>query len=373
MRRCLVCALLVDVCFIAGCGAGRDVEPPLPPQTQVRAIDALPAEIESDIITVRQFRQVCDKLARSLVTQPFITRAPRPPVITIRPLENKTGVDVDESIFQETIRAKLMEHAGGAVLFRDDVSYKDVLQERLRQGNEEVTITATDSTITTRNRDDVRGIELGGGFLSGSNVTQENINNVESESGVQIEHTGSVKARVADADYFLRGLVYQIKERDVNDPQRGMNYYQYQFRIVDARTGLIVWEKMLGSKLEGKYTELKEKDDDDDTSGFGGIADPTQPVNGQGYPIDPRTGQPYPGTYQQYPNGYPNNAYPNGTYQNNQGQRNSNWPPNDKSNTSQGFGGTVTNSSGGVNSGSMNSDSVGKAMKGIGSVLKHAK
>jgi hypothetical protein len=64
---------------------------------------------------------------------------------------------------------------------------------------------------------------------------------------------------VAEVDYFLRGLIYQVREPDARDPKGGMNYFQYQFRVVDARNGIIVWEKMLDGKLEGDYMPLKKK------------------------------------------------------------------------------------------------------------------
>jgi hypothetical protein len=66
-----------------------------------------------------------------------------------------------------------------------------------------------------------------------------------------------MKSKVAEADYFLRGIIYQIKERNAQNPDEGMNYFQFQFRVVDARNGLIVWEKMLDSKMEGEYQPLQ--------------------------------------------------------------------------------------------------------------------
>ena len=47
-----------------------------------------------------------------------------------------------------------------------------------------------------------------------------------------------------------------MQERDATDSRHGMNYFQYQFRLTDARSGLIVWEKMLDSKMQGLYTPI---------------------------------------------------------------------------------------------------------------------
>lgn len=252
-------ATLCALFSLSGC---TPVEPPVisPRRTQLRPIEALPDEVAADIITVRQFRRVSDMLARSLVVQPFITRSPRPPVITIRKLENKTGIEIDGQIFQETIRVKLIEHAKGGVLFRDDVSYKDIIQERARQSGNQVTVTLTDSVVETKGYKRAQEREFESGLLSGSSKkATEQTSNVKEESKTETSQSATVRSQIAGADYFLRGIIYQIIERDVNNPRRGMNYFQYQFRVVDARSGLIVWEKMLDSKMEGIYPARVKK------------------------------------------------------------------------------------------------------------------
>ncbi len=237
--------------FLIGCTTTSSINTQ---KTQYRPIYALPVEVAADTITVARFRSVCDMLARNLVVQAFITRSYNPPVITIRKLQNKTGIEIDEHIFQETIRAKLMEYSQGAVLFRDDESYKDILQERIRQSSEEVTITMSDSVVETKTYDRIKEREYDSGSLSAGSGSFEKTKNIEEESEMEMSQTGTVKSRVAAVDYFLRGIIYQVKERNVNKPESGMNYFQYQFRVVDARSGLIVWEKMLDSKMAGKYT-----------------------------------------------------------------------------------------------------------------------
>ena len=70
---------------------------------------------------------------------------------------------------------------------------------------------------------------------------------------MDMQQSARVKSRLAPADYFLRGIIYQVKEIDAAKPQTGMNYFQFQFRMTDARSGLIVWEKMMAYKMEGEY------------------------------------------------------------------------------------------------------------------------
>lgn len=224
-----------------------------PTASQIRDTTALPLEVYADTITVQQFRRVCDVMARDLVLQAFVTRSARPPVITIRKLQNKTGSEIDEQIFQETIRVKLIENARGSVLFRDDESYQDIIEERARQSSGEVSVTLTDTVVTTQTADRVKEREFDGGSLSGSFGKGEGTINVERETKKEMTQSASVKSRVASADYFLRGIIYQVKERHANRPEEGMAYFQYQFRVTDARSGLIVWEKMVSSKMEGTY------------------------------------------------------------------------------------------------------------------------
>jgi PBP1b-binding outer membrane lipoprotein LpoB len=224
-----------------------------PTQSQVRQVSDLPLEVYADTITVQQFRRVCDAMARDLVIQSFVTRAPHPPVITVRKLENKTNIKIDQSIFQETIRVKLIENARGLVLFRDDASYRDIVMEKARQNSGEIQVSMTDSIVKTRTVDRVHEREFDGGSLSGAYGKNEGATNIEQEERVEMVQEATVRSKVAAADYFLRGIIYQINERHANRPEEGMSYFQYQFRVVDARTGIIVWEKMLNSKMEGTY------------------------------------------------------------------------------------------------------------------------
>jgi len=59
--------------------------------------------------------------------------------------------------------------------------------------------------------------------------------------------------KVAEADYFLTGLIYSATEvASAGDP-RGMRYFQFQFRVTDARTNIIVREKEYPVKRRGSF------------------------------------------------------------------------------------------------------------------------
>lgn len=282
MKNMRLLSVLLSLLILAGCATSQKKAPQA--THQVRPVDALPTEVAADTITVAQFRYVCDMMARDLVRQPFVVRFGRPPVVTIRKIQNKTVQYIDEQIFQETIRGKLMENAGGMILFRDDASYKDIIQERVRQSNEEMTVTLTDTVVEEKTYDRVKEKTFESGSLSGAGGNIEDARNVEEESTMDMSQTATVKSSLAAADYFLRGIIFQVNERDVTKKNKGMAYFQYQFRVVDARNGLIVWEKMLSSKMAGQYMldPASKAADPNATGGQAPAGWPTGPVNQPG-------------------------------------------------------------------------------------------
>jgi len=69
--------------------------------------------------------------------------------------------------------------------------------------------------------------------------------------------TASVSGQMADTDYFLNGKAYAQSERSVVAGSAGLRYYQFQFRLTDARTGIIEWEKMYRVKREGVLERVR--------------------------------------------------------------------------------------------------------------------
>ena len=72
----------------------------------------------------------------------------------------------------------------------------------------------------------------------------------------------------------------------MTERNRGMSYFQYQFRVVDARSGLIVWEKMLSNKMAGEYmlapkANAADPNDPNATQGQVPAGWPTGTVSGQ--------------------------------------------------------------------------------------------
>ena len=242
LRRIYTLAIWVVLGWLlvgaAPAGANQPVDP------QLRANNA-----PLNVVLTKDFEATCDKMARALILQPFIQSSPEPPIISIRPIENKTGLSMDLEIFQETIRVKLVKHSQGRVLFRDDKSRRDIIMERAQQQSE-VTVKTIDEMIQEKFAAKPSQAQPSGGFGGAGAAPTERQGGL---SASQIKGQTRTSGRLAEVDYFLRGLIFSAVEPDRNNPRVGFRYWQYQFRVVDARTGVVVWEDLYRTKAWGQY------------------------------------------------------------------------------------------------------------------------
>lgn len=216
-----------------GCAAS----PPPPTATTRRApTESLPGAM-LDQIQVEDLRVTADTMARDIVLQEFLYTGNRVPVVAIRPIENKTDLPIDPEIFQQTMRVKLMEQSGGRILFRDDASHLYTVEERMRQSGR-VQI----STTTTRTRTSAP-------TQVGSPIQRTE----QSQQETTMTESGDVSQRVADIDYFLTGLIYSTTEVAARGAEQGMRYFQFQFRLTNAQTNIIMWEKEYLVKREARF------------------------------------------------------------------------------------------------------------------------
>lgn len=224
---------LAVLAIIAGCTTPG---PAVPTTSRRPSTQSLPGAI-LDQITVEDLRSAADLMARDLILQPFVLQANRLPIVAIKPIENKTDLKIDPDIFQKTIRVKLMEGSGGKILFRDEESHKYTIEERLKQsGKVQVESTTTKRRVTKPTR-----------------VGQPLQTTTSSQTQTRYTEEGAVKKKVADADYFLTGLIFSTTEVAQTAAPQGMRYFQFQFRITDAQTNIIMWEKEYRVKREGTF------------------------------------------------------------------------------------------------------------------------
>jgi len=232
-KRLLFIGALATLAIIAGCTTPG---PTVPTTSRRPSTQALPGAI-LDQITVEDFRAAADLMARDLILQPFVLRANRPPIVAIKPIENKTDLEIDPDIFQKTIRVKLMERSGGKILFRDEESHKYTVEERLKQsGKVQVESTTTKQRVTSPTR-----------------VGQPLQITTSSQKQTRYTEEGTVEKKVADADFFLTGLIFSTTEVAQTGAPQGMRYFQFQFRVTDAQNNIIMWEKEYRLKRQGTF------------------------------------------------------------------------------------------------------------------------
>ncbi len=225
--------LLPLLLMMTSCGPQLPVSQP----TNRRALTAELPNAILDQLSVDDLRVTADLMARDLVIQPFLYNRGKTAIVAIKPIENKTDLVIDPDILQKTMRVKLMENSNGRLLFRDEVSHKFTIEERLKQSG------TVEVNSTTSRRKTSNSFQLGQPIQ----VTEQTINDT-----VTTEQGEAVK-RVADVDYFLTGLVYSSTEVAQQGANQGMRYFQFQFRLTDSQTNIIMWEKEYAVKREARF------------------------------------------------------------------------------------------------------------------------
>jgi len=144
---------------------------------------------------------VTDKMARSILNIPQITRAQGTPRIVLDPVVNNTRFPINKDMFLTRIRVQLNSKAQGKVIFLARENMAALEHERqLKQSGQ---------------------------------VTSSSDPNV-------VEFKG--------ADFFLTGTLDGMTTRTAAGTS---DYVLYSFRLIDARTSDIVWEDSAEIKKQG--------------------------------------------------------------------------------------------------------------------------
>ncbi|MCW5203524.1 hypothetical protein VU11_01555 [Desulfobulbus sp. US2] len=219
--------------------ASTEKAQPVMQQTNRRAMTALLSRTILEQITIEDLRVIADLMARDIITQQFLYDLKKIPVIAVKPIENKSTITIDPDIIQKTMRVKLMERAGGRLLFRDEVSHQYTIDERMKQSGKVQVFTTT----------------VGKKSANPSHLGQQPMQTIQQEQNdtVVVTNEGVAEKRVADVDYFLTGLVYSTTEVARERVEQGTRFFQFQFRLTDAQTTIIMWEKEYTVKREARF------------------------------------------------------------------------------------------------------------------------
>ena len=198
--RFLLAGLTMGSAFFSGCATTTGVQNP----AGVAVTEMRPDErgfvagtgIESqDLVTVT------DKMARSILAIPQISRAQAKPFIVIDPVVNDTRFPINKDLFTDRIRIALNKQAIDRVTFLA--------------------------------RDRMKALERERELKRAGQVTASSDPNV-------VEFRG--------ADYFLTGKLGGLTTRT---SQGTGDYVQYSFQLINARTSEIVWEDSYEIKKQG--------------------------------------------------------------------------------------------------------------------------
>jgi PBP1b-binding outer membrane lipoprotein LpoB len=193
--KLILCSLLLGLVVVGGAGCKkkydvRDVDP-----GAAGRVRSLSPESQDAIM-------VADEMLRSLMANQVIAARTTPPIIHMLPMENNTRFAFNQEVFTTLLKGQLNENANGKLLFRSGDTWDDMKRER----------------------------------------------EMKREGEVDYDPTMRANAPVG-ADYFLKGRVDGLS----NASKKGQSEYMvYSFKLVDAETGIEVWERVVDTKKEGK-------------------------------------------------------------------------------------------------------------------------
>ena len=199
MNSKLILALAGCGLLLAGCASSGVKNPSGVGVTQMRGDER--GFVAGTGVESQDLVSVADKMSRSILNIPEISRATTPPRIVVLPVVNESRFPIAKDIFVDKIRIELNRNSQGKVRFLA----RDTMQtlETERQSKREGTVTSTS---------DPKAQEFKG------------------------------------ADYFLKGKLQGLSTRTSAGTS---DYVLYSFQLVDARTSEIVWEDAADVKKQG--------------------------------------------------------------------------------------------------------------------------
>jgi len=237
--------------LLCGCQTTEVKAPEKTASTYYRPVGEEVVNPDLNVPTVKDFISACDLMARDLVMSSVVQTADRPMVVEIKPIENKTGQDLDLTIYPQTIRGYINKQGVRKLAFRDETARDQIVPERIEQYGS--TTMVHDKTETTKTRS-VAGNKYSLGMPP---------DKIDDKSKRTTDRTAEVSTKVAEVDYFLNGLIYAATEQGGRTKASGYRYFQFQFRLTNARTGIVEWENMYQIKLEGDISNVRKRNKDD--------------------------------------------------------------------------------------------------------------
>ncbi len=196
MKRLAVCTLAVAIGLLSLAAAGchkpyniQDVDP-----GQAGRVRSLGPESQDAV-------RVSDLMMRSLMQSPTIAQADHALTIAMLPVENNTRFPFNKDVFATRLKVELNKLSQGRIQFVARDAMEDIQAER------------------------------------------------EAKREGEVDYDPSLRTQtVAGADYFLKGRVDGLSGAS---KQGQSEYLLYTFKLVNAETGIELWEDMYEVKREG--------------------------------------------------------------------------------------------------------------------------
>ncbi len=185
--------------FFSGCASQGVPNPTGVPVTEMRPDER--GFVAGTGVESQDLVSVTDKMARSILAIPEISRAQTAPRIVLDPVVNDTRFPLNKDIFNDRIRIELNKHSLGKVRFLARDRMKTLEHEREMKQSGQVTAAADPSATEFRG-----------------------------------------------ADYFLTGKLAGMTTKTSAGTS---DYVLYSFQLIDARTSEIVWEDSAEIKKQG--------------------------------------------------------------------------------------------------------------------------
>lgn len=192
VREVLLFVAMLSLAVCPGCaGTASRVHVDDEPVTDIEASDV-------------DLRAMSREMAAAILETPIIAKATGPVTIAFLNIENRTlTTDFDSYNLLSKIRQQLIEFGGGKLAFLD--------KEQTEQTN-----------AVLAERDAKRAGQV----------------------------TSIKRADLPGVDYFLTGYAYSM--RKAGGGGKSMAYHRYSFRLTDAETGVVAWEKDYEFKKQGR-------------------------------------------------------------------------------------------------------------------------
>jgi PBP1b-binding outer membrane lipoprotein LpoB len=198
-RNYVLYASLAAAASLAGCASQGVQNPSGAPVTEMRPDER--GTVAGTGIESQDLVAVTDKMARSILAIPEISRAAAAPRIVLDLVANETRFPINKDIFLTRLRTQLNSKALGKVRFLDREMMATLDREQRLKQQGLVTASADPNVVEFRG-----------------------------------------------ADYFLTGKLQSITTKT---SQGTSDYVLYSFRLTDARTSEIVWEDSAEIKKQG--------------------------------------------------------------------------------------------------------------------------